>query len=53
MIASNSVDGLAARDGFKAPEQQISPLALDRQLLCLRVRFVQEGYLLDSGSRNM
>jgi hypothetical protein len=35
MIASNSVDGLVAHDGFKAPERQISPLALDRQLLCL------------------
>jgi hypothetical protein len=30
MIASNSVDGLAARDSFKPPKRQISPLALDR-----------------------
>src|ERR1019366_6753353 len=28
-------DGLAARNGFKAPERQISPLALDHQRLCL------------------
>jgi hypothetical protein len=35
MIASNSIDGLPARDGFKALERQISPLALDRERLCL------------------
>src|ERR1019366_1206394 len=34
-IASNGFDGLAAHDGFKAPERQISRLALDRQRLCL------------------
>lgn len=35
MIASNSVDGLAAHDGFKAPERQIAPLARAHQLLRL------------------
>jgi hypothetical protein len=34
-IASNGFDGLAAYDGLEAPERQISPLALDRQRLCL------------------